>query len=68
MFSWKRSHLSKLLPLKQLEERANATGEKLKELAPEDGKSKDDASTAKFKKIEEELDAIINDTKEFEEI
>ena len=50
---------------KNLEQRANTTGEKLKELAPEDGKSKDDLLTSKFKKIEEELDAIINDTKEF---
>ncbi|CCD47319.1 similar to vacuolar transporter chaperone [Botrytis cinerea T4] len=49
---------------KNLEQRANTTGEKLKELAPEDGKSKDDLLTSKFKKIEEELDAIINDTKE----
>ncbi|PQE04331.1 VTC domain-containing protein [Rutstroemia sp. NJR-2017a BBW] len=49
---------------KSLEERASAAGEKLKELAPEDGKAKGDITTSRFKEIEEELDSIINETKE----
>lgn len=49
---------------KGLEERASKTGEKLRELSPEDGKAKGDTATGKFKEIEEELDAIINETKE----
>lgn len=51
---------------KSLEERANKAGEKLRELSPDDGKakSKGDITNARFKEIEDELDAIINETKE----
>lgn len=49
---------------KGLEERANKAGEKLRELSPEDGKNKSEIATGRFKEIEEELDAIINETKE----
>ena len=48
----------------KLEDRANKAGEKLRDLAPEDGKTKGDITTGRFKEIEEELDAIINETKE----
>lgn len=47
-----------------LEKRANQAGEKLRDLSPEDGKPKGDITVARFKEIEEELDAIINETKE----
>lgn len=47
-----------------LERRANKAGEKLRDLAPEDGKAKGDITAGRFKEIEEELDAIINETKE----
>jgi SPX domain protein involved in polyphosphate accumulation len=49
---------------RELEQRTNATGEKLRKLAPEEGKSKSDTSTANFKEIETELDKITNETKE----
>lgn len=49
---------------KSLEQRANAAAEKLKDLVPEDGKAKGDITTARFKEIEQELDDIINETKE----
>lgn len=49
---------------KQLEQRANRAGEKLRDLAPEEGKVKGDITAGRFKEIEEELDAIINETKE----
>ena len=49
---------------KSLEQRANRAGEKLRELSPEDGKAKGNIQTARFKEIEDELDAIINETKE----
>lgn len=47
-----------------LERRASKAGEKLRDLAPEEGKAKGDITTGRFKEIEEELDAIINETKE----
>ena len=49
---------------KGLEERANKAGEKLRDLSPEEGQPKGDITTGRFKEIEEELDAIINETKE----
>ena len=49
---------------KELENRTNKAGEKLRDLAPEEGKAKGDITTGRFKEIEEELDAIINETKE----
>lgn len=49
---------------KELEERTNKAAEKLTELAPEDGKSKSDLTTGKFKEIESELDNITTQTKE----
>jgi len=48
----------------QLEQRANKAGEKLRDLSPEDGKSKGDITVGRFKEIEGELDSIINETKE----
>lgn len=47
-----------------LEQRANRAGEKLRDLSPEDGKTKGEIAAGRFKEIEEELDAIINETKE----
>lgn len=47
-----------------LENRANKAGEKLRDLSPENGKTKGDITNGRFKEIEEELDAIINETKE----
>jgi SPX domain protein involved in polyphosphate accumulation len=47
-----------------LEQRANKAGEKLRDLAPEEGNPKGDITTGRFKEIEEELDAIINETKQ----
>ena len=49
---------------KELENRTNKAAEKLKELAPEDGKPKSELTTARFKEIEKELDDIITETKE----
>lgn len=49
---------------KDLEERTNKAGEKLRDLAPEEAKSKSEIAASRFKEIEEELDAIINETKE----
>ncbi|KAG9236927.1 putative vacuolar transporter chaperone 2 [Amylocarpus encephaloides] len=47
-----------------LEERATKTGEKLKDLAPEDGSRKGDIPMGRFKEIEDELDSITNEVKE----
>ncbi|KAL3417657.1 VTC domain-containing protein [Phlyctema vagabunda] len=50
---------------KALEQRASKAGEQLRDLAPEDGEAaKGDITLARFKEIEDELDAIINETKE----
>ncbi|KAF4623988.1 hypothetical protein G7Y89_g14188 [Cudoniella acicularis] len=49
---------------KALEDRATKAGEKLRDLAPEEGALKGDITTGRFKEIEEELDAITNETKE----
>jgi SPX domain protein involved in polyphosphate accumulation len=49
---------------KGLEQRANKAGEKLRDLAPEEGSVKGDITAGRFKEIEEELDSIINETKE----
>jgi len=48
----------------KLEQRATAAGEKLKELGLEEGQKKGDITIGRFKEIEEELDAITNETKE----
>ncbi|KAH8674800.1 putative vacuolar transporter chaperone 2 [Tricladium varicosporioides] len=49
---------------KALEEKASKCGEKLRDLAPEEGAPKGDITTGRFKEIEDELDAITNETKE----
>ncbi|KAH8820451.1 VTC domain-containing protein [Xylogone sp. PMI_703] len=49
---------------KVLEQRANEAGEKLRDLAPSDGNAKGDITTGRYKEIEDELDTIINETKE----
>jgi len=51
---------------KSLEQRANKAGEKIRDLSPEEGKGKikGDITNGRFKEIEEELDAIISETKE----
>jgi len=49
---------------KSLEERANKAGEKLRDLAPEEGAPKGTITEGRFKEIEEELDTITNETKE----
>jgi SPX domain protein involved in polyphosphate accumulation len=49
---------------KGLEDRANKAAEKLRDLAPEEGTKPGDITTGRFKEIEEELDSIINETKE----
>ena len=51
---------------KGLEDRTNKTAEKLRDLAPEEGKKAGDITTGRFKEIEEELDSIINETKELQ--
>jgi len=48
--------------LKKLEQRVAKVGEKLRDLAPEEGKSKSDITTSRFKEIEEQLDLITNET------
>ena len=50
--------------MRTLEQRTHNAAEKLKDLAPEEGKPKGDITTGRFKEIEDELDAIINETKE----
>jgi SPX domain protein involved in polyphosphate accumulation len=47
-----------------LDQRATRAGEKLRDLAPEDGNAKASTTTQKFKEIEEELEAIITETQE----
>lgn len=50
---------------KSLEERANAAANKLKDLVPEEGEAKQGGITKdRFKKVEQELDEIITETKE----
>ncbi len=49
---------------KSLEERTNKAAERLQKLAPEEGGSKEPVPAESFKKIEAELDEIINQTKE----
>jgi len=48
----------------KLEQKAAAAGEKLKDLGLEEGQKKGDITIGRFKEIEEELDAITNETKE----
>jgi SPX domain protein involved in polyphosphate accumulation len=50
--------------LKKLEQRASVAGEKLRDLAPEEGKAKGDITIGRIKEVEEELDSITNETKE----
>lgn len=47
-----------------LENRATKAGEKLRDLAPEEGAAKGDITASRFKAIEDELDKITNETKE----
>jgi SPX domain protein involved in polyphosphate accumulation len=49
---------------KELEARTDKAAGKLQDLAPEDGKLKGELTTGRFKEVEEELDSIINETKE----
>lgn len=49
---------------KKLEQRSISVGEKLRDLAPEEGKPKGDITLGRFKELEEELDSITNDIKE----
>lgn len=49
---------------KSLEQRVAQAGEKLRDLAPEDGKPKGDITLGRFKEIEEQLDAITTETNE----
>lgn len=49
---------------KELEARTDKAAEKLQDLAPEDGKLKGELTAGRFKEVEEELDSIINETKE----
>ncbi len=49
---------------KKLEQRATQASEKLRDLAPEEGKPKGDITSGRFKEVEEELDAITNDVRE----
>jgi SPX domain protein involved in polyphosphate accumulation len=50
--------------LKQLEQRATVAGEKLRDLAVEEGKQKGDITISRFKEVEKELENITNATKE----
>jgi SPX domain protein involved in polyphosphate accumulation len=50
--------------LKQLEQRATAAGEKLRDIAIEEGKQKGDITIGRFKEVEKELESITNATKE----
>lgn len=47
-----------------LERRADVASEKLKALAPEEGKPRSDVTAARFKVIQDELDTILNDARE----
>ncbi|KUJ08573.1 SPX-domain-containing protein [Mollisia scopiformis] len=49
---------------KALEARTDRTAEKLRDLAPDDGNVKGEVTKGRFKEVEEELDGIINETKE----
>lgn len=49
---------------KDLEARTDKAAAKLQDLAPEDGKVKGELTTGRFREVEEELDSIINETKE----
>ena len=52
------------LTFKNLELRAAQAGEKLRDLAPEEGKPKGDITLGRFKEVEEELDRITSEVKE----
>lgn len=49
---------------KKLEQRTTLAGEKLRNLAPEEGKPKGDITLGRFRELEGELDSITNDVKE----
>jgi SPX domain protein involved in polyphosphate accumulation len=49
---------------KKLEQRTTVAGEKLRNLAPEDGKPKGDITFGRLRELEGELDSITNDVKE----
>ncbi|RDL38282.1 Uncharacterized protein BP5553_02622 [Venustampulla echinocandica] len=49
---------------KSLEDRTNKVSEDLRDLAPEDGTAKEKVPAARFKEVEEELDAITNEVNE----
>jgi SPX domain protein involved in polyphosphate accumulation len=49
---------------KKLEQRTTSAGERLRDLAPEEGKPKGDITLGRFRELEEELDSITNDVKE----
>ncbi|TVY40576.1 Vacuolar transporter chaperone [Lachnellula occidentalis] len=61
---WTEDDENKFSDKLSLEDRANKAGEKLRELAPEDGTPQGTIAASRFKEIEEELDAITNETKE----
>jgi SPX domain protein involved in polyphosphate accumulation len=49
---------------KKLEQRTAQAGEKLRDLAPEEGKPKGDITLGRFRELEGELDSITNNVKE----
>ena len=49
---------------KKLEQRTTVAGEKLRDLAPEEGKPKGDITLGRLRELEGELDSITNDVKE----
>jgi SPX domain protein involved in polyphosphate accumulation len=49
---------------KKLEQRTALAGEKLRDLAPEEGKPKGHITLSRFRELEGELDSITNDVKE----
>ncbi len=52
------------LTFKKLEQRTTTAGEKLRDLAPEEGKPKGDIAIGRFGELEGELDSITNDVNE----
>jgi SPX domain protein involved in polyphosphate accumulation len=52
------------LTFKKLEQRTTLAGDKLKDLAPEEGKPMGDITLGRFKELEGELDSITNDVNE----
>jgi SPX domain protein involved in polyphosphate accumulation len=52
---------------KKLEQRTTQVGEKLRDMAPEEGKPKGDITLGRFRELEKELDSITNDVKELKQ-